>query len=591
MTSKAHAMLSEALPFASDSASSTSPSSETTGPPPQHAMGPKQANRNPPREIPRNRPLRKSYSDQLSDSTNAHGNSTGYSDGQTSQSQSTEPTFTVKLDLQGDTRRLKLKSKTLFEGLQSVKKCFGLKPREFSMSYRDDEGDMVAVYLDQELIEAFDVAEKQKKVLKLYIKPLDSSSSMTSSSQDSQEKSLSSHGTHSRTTISHGRSFHSSVSASTSGASGGDPSEARRGQRKQWREKRADANRNQLHAPGIAGSRDTLFGERMRMQRERPTSESTSGPARSPPEDTGLCSPMAVCIQAAAAAAADRLVERTSGSSDTNASSSSAPQKHSEKKRNPPIVKRNPPVVKRNPPLVVSGAPTTVICKTEAKDSDKDSNSSSNSGGSGPWMSGAWLNQTYKAKFIKDVNLPDRSQAKPSQTLIKTWQLSNSGTVDWPRGTGVKLFRSCTRTTGKQDEPWVLVDPESRFPVQAAAPGQMVDVSVILTTPSVEGRCRAFFRLVTDENQFFGPRMWLDVDVLNSPSDSVVIPIEGGECDEVVHGKSGRDLCEEFELLRNVSGTAAVHEDELYAASNSSGSKAGSERSSDNAETSNSGSD
>eukprot|EP00457_Paulinella_chromatophora_P003585 gb/GEZN01003593.1/.p1 GENE.gb/GEZN01003593.1/~~gb/GEZN01003593.1/.p1 ORF type:complete len:577 (-),score=83.15 gb/GEZN01003593.1/:368-2098(-) len=497
-----------------------------------------------------------------------------------------EPTiiqpFTVKLDLQGDTRRLKLTTKTIFEVLQSVKRCFGLKPRQFSMSYHDDEGDMVAVYLDQELQEAFEVAKKQGKVLKLFVTAAESSSSMTSSSS-SRDKSLSSTG-HSRTTASLARSLYASDWVSTSGSSGGsgDPFAQRRGQRKQWREKRADANSTGKWHPqpaSRAGQSDSHSRERLRLERERPAADEENAAEVAPVRSSAM-------LEALAEAAAERFAE------GGHAKGAYVP---------PPeqlqLVEKQQQFVTHSANKEPSANP--VHKEDKAVVTFSDTSASGSGGGASkskgrvvvvrppPWT-GAWASRTFKAKFMKDLNLPDRSQVKPSQTLIKTWQLSNSGTMPWPRGTGVKLFRSCTRTADPKPEmePCEIVDPDSRFPVQAATPGQTVDVSVILTTPPSAGRCRAFFRLVTDENQFFGPRMWLDIDVVNPPpptSDEPAKPVPDAEleCDDVDE-ETGRDLCEEFELLRNVTGEDAVHEDEIYANTCSNpGSKAGSERSSD----------
>eukprot|EP00808_Paulinella_micropora_P012543 g65134.t1 len=464
------------------------------------------------------------------------------------------PAFTVKLAYDGDTRRLKLKSKTVNEAIQNVKKCFGLKPRQFTMCYKDEEGDMVAVYLDQELNEAFEVAEAENKILKLFVEPVDSPSSSNSSSNSSQSVSSN------RSTVVHAsRSFYTSSGSSGTSSDTRPPSDTRRDQRKQWREKR-DANfRIMRHPHPLArgGQPDTQREERERL------SESTRLALK----------------EATAAAAAERVAEAQAAAAAREANNLAA--KYSPAKSNL-VCKMSDKTAAC--PAVVANKRTATNAANDGQNATETTVGRLTHGSS--W-NGAWVSRTYKAKFIKDLNLPDRSQVKPSQTLIKTWQLHNSGTVQWPRGTGVKLFRSCTRTvSGRQDtEHADIVDPNSRFPVQAATPGQTVDVSVILTTPPSEGRCRAFFRLVTDENQFFGPRMWLDIDVVYPPPPEMAGEPAGpvdAECDEV-NEATGRDLCEEFELLRNATADEAINEDELYASSNP-GSKAGSERSESNSE-------
>eukprot|EP00808_Paulinella_micropora_P006654 g75181.t1 len=213
-------------------------------------------------------------------------------------SQQDEPpavTTPLKLHYKGDTRRLKMKFQTISEAVRLVKSCFGRLPGQFSLLYEDDEGDMVVVALDQELRDAFELAELENKVLKLYIclkgEPYDrkkrdaqgtkregqgakregqggassqehsnSSNSSTHSSRTNSSNGRSSHthssgasnsvnsssgSTHSRWSHIHSSSFETS-------ASSGDGAEVKRGQRmlqrKQWREKRVDEAMIKQHA-------------------------------------------------------------------------------------------------------------------------------------------------------------------------------------------------------------------------------------------------------------------------------------------------------------------------------------------------------
>eukprot|EP00808_Paulinella_micropora_P019713 g69826.t1 len=466
--------------------------------------------------------------------------------------------YPVKLVHGGDLRRLKLKSKTIAEAIQSVKKCFGLKTRPFSLSYKDDEGDMIAVYLDQELQEAFEVAEAENKILKLYVQPIDTAPSSTSSDSVSDS------------TVAPSTSF------STYSESSGTSSDAGHDQRKQmWREKRTNNPTNKWELPNKEGTRGG--GGKPESQRE----------ARGRFSESAKLTLMA----ATAAAAAERVKEAEAAAAARACNSVAKCQV-----QNHPVACEIAPkvaAVTHAKPLasVVNKVNPTIpapvmVGNKRGETNDQLHKPAERTVGRLTYDSswnGAWVTHTYKAKFIKDLTYPDRSQTKPSSSVIKTWQVQNSGTVQWPRGTGVKLFRACTRTVAGrkgETERIEIVDPNSRFPVQAATPGQTVDVSVILTTPNSAGRCRAFFRLVTDENHFFGPRMWLDIDIVNPPpemSGQAVLPPEAEECDEL-NVETGRDLCEEFEMLRNDTAEEALNDDELYASN--PGSNAGSELSS-----------
>jgi next-to-BRCA1 protein 1 len=105
--------------------------------------------------------------------------------------------------------------------------------------------------------------------------------------------------------------------------------------------------------------------------------------------------------------------------------------------------------------------------------------------------------------------LQDRTEVSPSQTLVKTWELQNSGTVAWPAGTKLVYARG--------DLPSIENSFDVAGPIE---PGKTVQVSVVVRTPAVPGRYRAFFKLEDNQNNRFGPRLWCDVTVVASvPAD------------------------------------------------------------------------
>jgi len=113
-------------------------------------------------------------------------------------------------------------------------------------------------------------------------------------------------------------------------------------------------------------------------------------------------------------------------------------------------------------------------------------------------------NKPYRASFVTDVTLPDRTEVQSGQTLIKTWSINNCGAVQWPEPTMLVFLRGHRELVpGAQEE----------FPVQSAKPNETVEVSVEIATPSAPGRYTAFFRLSDSERNVFGPRMWVDLIV------------------------------------------------------------------------------
>jgi len=104
-------------------------------------------------------------------------------------------------------------------------------------------------------------------------------------------------------------------------------------------------------------------------------------------------------------------------------------------------------------------------------------------------------------EFVKDVTLPDRSHYPSNKVLTKTWAMKNSGEMPW--GDDVELVYF------KGDESLCL---DTRYPVISAVPGQVVEMSATVRTPSEPGRYCTYFRLMKN-GKFFGPRVWVDIIV------------------------------------------------------------------------------
>lgn len=121
-----------------------------------------------------------------------------------------------------------------------------------------------------------------------------------------------------------------------------------------------------------------------------------------------------------------------------------------------------------------------------------------------------------RVKYVGDVSLPDRTVVDGGQTLIKTWQLKNIGDTAWPEGTALIFV--------KGDES--LVPQQVKFPVAAAAPGQTIQASAVINTPTKPGRYTAYFRLQTPNTNArngrkFGKRVWVDLIVADNEQDVV----------------------------------------------------------------------
>ncbi len=120
-----------------------------------------------------------------------------------------------------------------------------------------------------------------------------------------------------------------------------------------------------------------------------------------------------------------------------------------------------------------------------------------------------------QAQFVADVNIPDGTVLAAGTTFTKTWRLKNIGTCTW--GNGYRLVFSSGAQMGGP--------AEVNLPY-SVAPGQMVDVSVTLTAPSIPGTHRGYWMLKNASGILFGlgwnadKPFWVEIVV---PSEQNVV--------------------------------------------------------------------
>jgi hypothetical protein len=100
--------------------------------------------------------------------------------------------------------------------------------------------------------------------------------------------------------------------------------------------------------------------------------------------------------------------------------------------------------------------------------------------------------------FIADVTVPDGMEVHVDQTVVKVWDVQNTGSVPWH-----------DRFLQRMDLP---AAPDScgtpdRVPVGDTAPGEHTMISVAVRTPSKPGRCWIGWKMVDAAGtQFFASR-------------------------------------------------------------------------------------
>jgi hypothetical protein len=98
-----------------------------------------------------------------------------------------------------------------------------------------------------------------------------------------------------------------------------------------------------------------------------------------------------------------------------------------------------------------------------------------------------------KAEFIADINVPPGTVMSPGAGFIKTWRLKNVGSCVWTTSYRIAFF------SGEQMGALSSI----RLPVNVA-PGQMVDLSLNMTAPSVPGSYRGYWIFQNANGALFG---------------------------------------------------------------------------------------
>jgi uncharacterized protein affecting Mg2+/Co2+ transport len=124
-----------------------------------------------------------------------------------------------------------------------------------------------------------------------------------------------------------------------------------------------------------------------------------------------------------------------------------------------------------------------------------------------------WVDLTVKspmsAAFISDVTIQDGSVQLANSTVKKVWSVKNDGTMKWPEGSYLE-FVSGSIVPSSLD-----TKNNKRFPLPLAAPGETVNIAINMVLPSLSGRHRGEFHLMSASGEKFDHhfRLWVDTVV------------------------------------------------------------------------------
>lgn len=116
-------------------------------------------------------------------------------------------------------------------------------------------------------------------------------------------------------------------------------------------------------------------------------------------------------------------------------------------------------------------------------------------------------NACDRAQFISDVTVPDGTTFAPGYSFSKTWRLKNVGTCTWTNYS--LIFDSGEKMGG----------PDSALIPTSVAPGQTVDITIQLTSPTTAGTYRGYWKLQSNTGVPFGigsagtKSFWVEIKV------------------------------------------------------------------------------
>ncbi len=101
---------------------------------------------------------------------------------------------------------------------------------------------------------------------------------------------------------------------------------------------------------------------------------------------------------------------------------------------------------------------------------------------------------TYRISAVSDITYPDNTVVKPNESFTKTWRLTNGGTGTWTSNFRL-VFISGDAMGG----------PASTIIGKAVAPGESIDISIVLKAPATTGKTfQGKWMLQTESGASFG---------------------------------------------------------------------------------------
>ncbi|KAJ0239716.1 Protein NBR1 [Hirschfeldia incana] len=123
------------------------------------------------------------------------------------------------------------------------------------------------------------------------------------------------------------------------------------------------------------------------------------------------------------------------------------------------------------------------------------------------------------SRFVLDVNVLDGTVVAPSAPFTKIWKMRNNGSLVWPHGTQIVWIG------GDRFSSSLSVDLQ--IPVEGVPINSELDVKVEFVAPESPGRYISYWRMASSNGAKFGQRVWVLINVDASLKGSVVNEFHG----------------------------------------------------------------
>jgi hypothetical protein len=111
-----------------------------------------------------------------------------------------------------------------------------------------------------------------------------------------------------------------------------------------------------------------------------------------------------------------------------------------------------------------------------------------------------------RAAFVADVTIPDNTVIPAGTKFVKTWRLKNEGTCTWTKEYSLIVFGKSSGT----EADWVAFD-------KIVPPQDIVDLSIELPTPAIQGTARWEGTIQNEVGDWFGIGIRPYTDMFGKP--------------------------------------------------------------------------